>query len=87
MTRDVGMKMNIVKFHLLLHVSNDILRFGPATSYDSSSGESMHKDYKDCARRSQKNTQSLDMQTARNHSFSLAIGRAGRELCQSPVVG
>jgi hypothetical protein len=74
------MGMNFVKFHLLLHLSTDLLKFGPSSSTDSSAGESMHKDYKDDARRTQKNTGTLDKQTAKNHADSHAIDRAIREL-------
>ena len=75
-----GMGMNFVKFHLLLHLSTDLLKFGPSSSTDSSAGESMHKDYKDDARRTQKNIKTLDHQTARNHCHSNAIDRAIREV-------
>lgn len=78
--REVGMGMNFLKYHLLRHLPNDLLRFGPSSSADSSAGESMHKDFKDDARRTQKNSQLLDMQTAKNHSHTNAISRAVREM-------
>lgn len=78
--RQEGVKMNFLKFHLLHHFANDLLRFGPASSFDSSAGESMHKTYKDNARRTQKNTKTLDKQTAANHSVSTLLDRAMRDI-------
>ena len=77
--RTVGVGMNFIKFHLLLHTADDILRFGPLYSSDSSAGESMHKVFKDDARHTQKNTESFDMQTATRNAESHAIHRAIRE--------
>ena len=77
--RTTGMGMKIFKFHLLHHFANDLLRFGPASSFDSSACESMHKTYKDNARRTQKNAHSFDKQTAMNNCTSTVIGRGIRE--------
>ena len=72
--RNAGMGMNIIKFHLLLHASEDMLRFGPSTSYDSSFCESMHKVYKLDARRTQKRTDdSFQYQTAKRSCERIAI--------------
>ena len=81
--RTKGNGMKIIKFHLPLHFGgNDEgdLRFGPASSTDSSAGESMHKDFKDAARRTQKNTARFEEQIARNYNDSQVIMRASREL-------
>ena len=72
--------MKFVKFHLLLHLSDDVSRFGPSNSSDSSAGESMHKGFKEDANHTQKNSATFDSQIAKNHSDSQAINRANREV-------
>ena len=54
--RQVGMGMKFIKFHLLLHLSDDLNQFGPSYSSDSSAGESMHKGFKEDANHTQKNS-------------------------------
>ena len=78
--RETGMGMNFIKFHLLLHLCADLLRFGPPTSTDSSSGETRHKLFKADAERTQKNTDFFEEQVAQRHTESLAIELARREL-------
>ena len=69
-----GMGMNIIKFHLLLHLAEDIRRFGPCTGFDSSFCESMHKVLKLDAQRTQKRTNdSFPWQTANRSCERLAI--------------
>ena len=72
--REEGMGMNIIKFHLLTHLAEDIIRFGPSTGYDSSFCESMHKMYKLDAHRTQKRTDdSFQYQTAKRSCERIAI--------------
>lgn len=72
--REEGMGMNIIKFHLLRHLAEDILRFGPCTGFDSSFCESMHKMYKLDAQRTQKRTDdSFQYQTAKRSCERIAI--------------
>jgi len=79
--RTKGMGMNIIKFHLLLHLPQDMLRFGPSTGYDSSFCESMHKVYKLDARRTQKRTDdSFQYQTAKRSCERIAISCGMRAL-------
>ena len=86
--RKVGRGLNIIKFHLPLHWGGknegDLHRFGPATSMDSSAGESMHKNFKDAARRTQKNTAKFDQQIARNYNNYQVIRRAARDVNTTP---
>ena len=72
--------MKFIKFHLLLHLSNDLNRFVPSYSSDSSAGESMHKGFKEDANHTRKNSATFDSQIAKNHSESQAIHRANREV-------
>ena len=78
--RQVGMGMKFIKFHVLLHLSDDLNRFGPSYSSDSSAGESMHKGLKEDANHTQKNSATFDSQIAKNHSESHAINRANCEV-------
>jgi hypothetical protein len=75
-----GMGMKFIKFHLPLHSPWDIGRFGPAMSWDSSTGESHHKEQKDPASHTQQNTDSFEFQLARRHTENLMINRAKRFL-------
>ena len=82
--RKVGNGLKIIKFHLPLHWGGknegDLHRFGPASSTDSSAGESMHKDFKDAGRRTQKNTAKFEQQIAKNYNHAQVIHRAAQEL-------
>ena len=82
--RKEGRGMKIIKFHLPLHFGGkdegDLHRFGPASSTDTSAGESMHKDFKHAARRTQKNTANFEQQLAKSYNDSLVIRRAGQEM-------
>ena len=76
--RVIGMAMKFIKFHLPMHSCDDITRFGPPMSWDSSTGESNHKQMKDPAKRTQQNTKTFDIQTASRYTENLLIGRAVR---------
>ena len=80
--RQAGMGMKFIKFHLLLHLSDDLNWFGPSySSPDRSAGEeSMHKGFKEDANHTQKNSATFDSQIAKNHSESQAINRANSEV-------
>ncbi len=78
--REDGLGENILKFHLPLHFANDLDRVGPGLTFDSKVGESNHKPYKSSARRTQKVSSKLELQTAVNFHESLAISRSVREL-------
>ena len=41
--RTKGMGLKLVKFHMILHIWEDILQFGVPLEYDTSANESMHK--------------------------------------------
>ena len=51
-------------------------RFGPPTIYDSSYGESMHKDLKGNAKRTQKRADLFDFQIANRHVETIAVQMA-----------
>jgi hypothetical protein len=54
--RVIGMAKKFIKFHLPMHSYDDIMRFGPPSSWDSSTGESKHKEMKGPGRHTQQNT-------------------------------
>ena len=74
--RVIGMAMKFIKFHLPMHSHDDIRRFGPPMSWDSSTGESNHKEMKDPGRHTQQNTTNFDIQTAKRFTENAAIRRA-----------
>ena len=78
--RATGLGLKLIKFHLPVHSANDMSRFGPAMSWDSSTGESNHKEIKEPARHTQRNTRAFEQQTAVRHHEDLAIDRAHRHL-------
>jgi hypothetical protein len=63
--RVIGMAMKFIKFHLPMHSHDDIRRFDPPMSWDSSTGKSNHKEMKDPGGHTQQNTINFDMQTAK----------------------
>jgi Plavaka transposase len=77
LNRQEGNQMKIIKFHLPLHFADDILRFGSMANFDSSIGESHHKDF---AKKPSKNTQRrkeiFEEQTAKRQIDNLVIDRA-----------
>jgi len=79
--RSTGMGTKIIKFHLLTHFAEDVLRFGPSTGYDSSFCESMHKVYKKDARRTQRRLDaSFQFQTATRSCERIAIACGMRSI-------
>jgi hypothetical protein len=82
--RKVGMGMNFVKFHLLLHYANDLLRFGPSLSTDSSPGESLHKFYKDDGDHTQRNGTTFEYEVGCRHHERIVLCRANQDIDTSP---
>ena len=75
-----GEGVNIIKFHLLMHLSADILRHGPATCVDSSFGESHHKDEKALGLITQRNAVNYEKQVALQKEATTLLKRAQREI-------
>jgi hypothetical protein len=72
--RTVGNKLKIIKFHLLKHFGDDILRFGSMKNFDSAIGESHHKtDAKKPAKNTQKRKNCFEYQTALRQLENLSI--------------
>ena len=77
--RTSGKGLDIIKFHLPLHLAEDLKRFGPATSYDSSAGESNHKLYKSDCKRTSRNTDSSEFQVGHRQHERYVMARDAYE--------
>ena len=86
LNRQQGMKMNFVKFHLPLHLADDLERFGPSPSTDSSYGESHHKVHKSNAQRTQRTLETFEYQVAARHHESHILRRATQDMSVVPEV-
>ena len=80
--RPTGMKNNTIKFHLVLHLADDILDHGVPENFNSSFAESAHITLaKDTSRNTQKRVNSFTLQSANRYVENLTIGRAWHEIC------
>ena len=75
-----GDRTDLIKYHILVHLGHDILRFGPATCVDASYGEAHHMEKKEYGRRTQKNPHTFDAQTASHESDAIILHRAQAEI-------
>ncbi len=87
LNRQAGMKMNFVKFHLPLHYAEDLLRYGPSPSVDSSPGEGNHKTYKSDAERTQRNVSTFEEQVACRRHEGQVLGRARQDMLTQNSLG
>ncbi len=72
--RTEGCGMKIIKFHLMKHFAEDVLRYGSMRNYDSAIGERHHvTEVKDPAKHTQRRKNKFEEQTAQRHYESLAI--------------
>ena len=62
--RQKGMGLKLMKFHSILHLSDEILQFGVPLEYDTSANERMHKPAKAAAKRTQRAAETFNYQTA-----------------------
>jgi Plavaka transposase len=75
--RQEGNQMKIIKYHLVTHFADDILRFGSMANFDSSIGESHHKVMaKKPAGNTQRRKDIFEVQTAKRQVDNLTIDRA-----------
>src|SRR5687767_13318024 len=77
--RQHGDKLAVPKYHFLLHLVDDIYRFGAPRNTNSGVGEANHKhNVKTAARRTQRIVDLLDQQTGTRTILQLAL-RLGYE--------
>ena len=62
--RSKGMGLKLAKFHMILHIWEDIIQFGVPLEFDTSSNESMHKPSKRASKLTQKAADTFNFQTA-----------------------
>lgn len=77
--RRIGRGMKISKFHMPLHLVDDIKRFGSPQNVDSSVGEKNHITMaKQPAQNTQRRPDSFEFQTAQRYQENVSIERAAR---------
>ena len=74
--RKSGKKMKVLKFHLLTHLADDIMKFGVPISFNSATGESNHKSHKKRAKRTQQVHDTLEEQVGVRYIEQLAIQKS-----------
>jgi hypothetical protein len=84
--RSVGMGLKILKFHILLHFSTDMLLFGVPLEFDTSANESHHKVSKQGAKLTQKAAKTFNLQTANRMTEFRLIELALLEIQDGSVV-
>jgi hypothetical protein len=86
--RQAGVGMNFVKFHLPLHLVDDIVRFGAPANYSSGPGESNHKtNTKAPAQLTQRRADGFEFQTASRNTEAMLLDRAKHELQMKGMLG
>ena len=86
--RQSGNQMKLIKFHLLLHVVDDIRRFGTPQNYSSGPSESRHKLHsKKPSKNTQKRLETFHQQVQIRHAERVAIEHAAFDSVNSiPIV-
>ena len=79
--RKQGCGFKIIKFHLMMHFVDDILRFGSMKNFDSAIGERNHStEVKEPAQHTQRRKICFEIQTAVRYSENVATGIAMSDL-------
>lgn len=80
-SRTEGMGLKIIKFHMLLHLTDDIKRHGLPSNYDSGPGEARHKDtVKKPSVNTQRRFDSFDQQIGNRHFENTVVHYAIAQL-------
>jgi Plavaka transposase len=74
--RQSAAKFKLLKFHLCTHFASDIMKWGPPCCYNSSTGESNHKALKIRSRKTQRQVDLIEEQTAVRYVEHLAINHS-----------
>jgi hypothetical protein len=77
--RESGMGWKLTKFHILLHMVDDIKRLSIPLNYDGNVVESHHKEEKKSGKRTQMRASLLDKQTAEKRTDHMLIEKAYNE--------
>ena len=85
--REIGMEYNLIKFHLVLHLAEDILDHGVPQNVNSAFTESAHIPLaKHTARNTQKRRSSFTYQAAKRYVENLALELAFYETGHQPLL-
>ena len=84
--RTVGMGLKILKFHIIIHMFQEILLYGVPLEFDTSANESHHKLSKQGARLTQKAAKTFNLQTAHRMTEFRLIELALLEIEEGAVV-
>lgn len=85
--RKHGCGLKIVKFHIINHFVDDIIRFGSMNNFDSSIGERNHiTEIKRPAKRTQRRKDKFEQQTADRQIENIGINIAYNEICSQSNV-
>ena len=79
--REKGQAWQIIKFHIVLHITSNIQDFGVPLNIDTSAPEHNHiQNAKNPCKRTQKYATSIEIQIARIYYENMVINHATREL-------
>jgi hypothetical protein len=78
--RDKGMGWKLTKFHIVLHMADDIKRLSIPMNYDSNVVESHHKEEKKSGNRTQMRASTIEKQTALRRTEFMLIERAYNQI-------
>ena len=79
--RTKGNGMKIIKFHMMTHLCNDILRLGPPRVFYGGVGENMLKEKnKRFARKAKKTEDHFELSTATGDVENILLSRASQEM-------
>jgi hypothetical protein len=86
LNRTDGCGMKIIKFHLIKHFAEDILRYGSMKNFDSAIGERNHcTEVKEPARHTQRRKINFELQTAKRYYENLAINVSENDIIQEKL--
>lgn len=80
-----GMGLKIPKYHMIMHMFQDILDLGVPMEYDTGSNERGHKPTKTAAKLTQRSQQTFDKQTCRRLREALLLDLAMEEIRGKPL--
>ena len=84
--RTEGMGLKLMKYHAIIHLTNDILLFGVPKEFDTGPNESHHKPSKQAAKNTQRNEETFPFQVAARLTEFVVIAFAMAEVvCQRRV--
>lgn len=85
--REQGCGMKLIKFHLIKHFCDDIMRYGSMKNFDSSIGERNHKsEVKEPAQHTQRRKNCFEKQTARRYTENISTDIAFADMMSNAYI-